>query len=373
MKGVWSLVICIFVTTICEAQVNLTNGLVGYWNFDGNAQDSSGNGNHGTVNGATLTTDRCGRPDRAYAFDGIDDFVQAGNLIPSFQNASISVWVKTTDSPTGVARGIVSKPRGAALGGFSIEFTQVGHPGGAFKFLSGINTGGGVQGGAITASTINNGMWRHLVGTIGTVGGLSRSKVYLDGQFVAEDPFTPNTNISTQPIQIGREFAVAGQSGRYFKGDIDDTRIYDRVLSAAEVLALYNLEKCQGTQQQGGGSDSGPIPGPWAGNSPPNNKDRFRVLINTGGRRLVVGQIQGNNFTSFGGLGTFNARNSLRDGNMLRLSYIPMIPSSTASGSSCCLSGLTRGSNNSNGGSGKRAVVVRSRVSRGSGRVSRRR
>jgi hypothetical protein len=126
----------------------------------------------------------------------------------------------------------------------------------------------------------------------------------------------------------------------------------------------------------GAGINAGPIAGPWAGNSPPNNKDRFTVLLNTGGRGLVVGQIQGNNFTSFGGLGTFNARHirrDLRGGNMLRLMYVPMIPTSTPSGSSCCLSGLTRGSNNSNGGSGKRAVAVRSRVSRGSGRVSHRR
>ena len=117
----------------------------------------------------------------------------------------------------------------------------------------------------------------------------------------------------------------------------------------------------------GGGTDTGPIASPGAGNSPPNNKDRFTVLLNTGGRRLVVGQLQGNNFTSFGGVGTFNARNSLRDRNMLRLSYIPMISTSTAS--ACCLSGLNR----SISGSGNRAVAVRSRVSRGSGRVSRRR
>jgi hypothetical protein len=35
-----------------------TNGLVGWWPFNGNANDESGNGNHGTVNGATLTADR---------------------------------------------------------------------------------------------------------------------------------------------------------------------------------------------------------------------------------------------------------------------------------------------------------------------------
>jgi len=34
-----------------------TNGLVGWWGFNGNAQDDSGNGNHGTINGVTLTND----------------------------------------------------------------------------------------------------------------------------------------------------------------------------------------------------------------------------------------------------------------------------------------------------------------------------
>ena len=137
--------------------------------------------------------------------------------------------------------------------------------------------------------------------------------------------------------------------------------------TAPTAAELSQLTTCGGGPTGGGGTNAGPIAGPGAGNSPPNNKDRFTVLLNTGGRRLVVGQLQGNNFTSFGGLGTFNARNSLRDGNMLRLSYIPMIPTSTAS--ACCLSGLNR----SISGSGNRAVAVRSRISRGSGRVSRRR
>jgi hypothetical protein len=45
-----------------------SNGLVAWWPFTGNAKDSSGNGNHGTVNGATLTTDRFGRNNQAYYF-----------------------------------------------------------------------------------------------------------------------------------------------------------------------------------------------------------------------------------------------------------------------------------------------------------------
>ena len=52
-----------------------TNGLVGYWGFNGNANDQSGNGNNGTVNGATLTTDRNGNANSAYSFDG-NDFIE---------------------------------------------------------------------------------------------------------------------------------------------------------------------------------------------------------------------------------------------------------------------------------------------------------
>ena len=53
----------------------LERGLVGWWKFDGDATDSSGNGNDGTVNGATLTTDRHGQANSAYSFDGVDDYI----------------------------------------------------------------------------------------------------------------------------------------------------------------------------------------------------------------------------------------------------------------------------------------------------------
>ena len=53
-----------------------TNGLVGYWPFNGNANDESGNGNHGTVNGATLSSDRNGAANSAYDFDGVSNFIK---------------------------------------------------------------------------------------------------------------------------------------------------------------------------------------------------------------------------------------------------------------------------------------------------------
>ena len=59
----------------CDLPSNLQNGLVGYWPFCGNANDESGNGNDGTVNGATLTSDRFGNVNSAYDFDGVTDHI----------------------------------------------------------------------------------------------------------------------------------------------------------------------------------------------------------------------------------------------------------------------------------------------------------
>ena len=61
---------------ITSAQVPFyvpTSGLVGYWPFNSNANDESGNGNNGTVNGATFTNDINGNSNSAYSFDGIND------------------------------------------------------------------------------------------------------------------------------------------------------------------------------------------------------------------------------------------------------------------------------------------------------------
>lgn len=73
-----------------------TNGLVGWWPFNGNANDESGNGNNGTVNGATLTQDRIGTNSSAYNFDG-GDWIQI-NYSPNFEfgagSFTLSSWSK---------------------------------------------------------------------------------------------------------------------------------------------------------------------------------------------------------------------------------------------------------------------------------------
>ncbi len=73
---------------------SLSTGLVGYWPFCGNANDVSGNGNNGELNGATLATDRFGNARNAYSFDGVYDWIQT---LPNSQftvnNLTLNVWV----------------------------------------------------------------------------------------------------------------------------------------------------------------------------------------------------------------------------------------------------------------------------------------
>ena len=86
--------------------MNLSNGLVAHWTFDGNAQDSSGRGHHGTVNGAVLTTDRCGRPNRAYLFNGNSSYINVtdhADLRPG--HITVSIWLIANALQSGAITG----------------------------------------------------------------------------------------------------------------------------------------------------------------------------------------------------------------------------------------------------------------------------
>lgn len=81
-----------------QALADLSDGLVAYFPFNGNANDTSGNGHDGTVFGATLTEDRFGNPDSAYNFDG-DDYIDipfSPQIEPDI--FSLSLWFNTTNT-----------------------------------------------------------------------------------------------------------------------------------------------------------------------------------------------------------------------------------------------------------------------------------
>src|SRR5271154_1890700 len=87
-----------------------TDSLLGWWPFTGNANDASGNGNNGTVHGATLTNDRFGNPNSAYSFDGssyID--VPESDSLELTNDFTLSAWINCQYLTPGTSGDILAK------------------------------------------------------------------------------------------------------------------------------------------------------------------------------------------------------------------------------------------------------------------------
>ncbi|HZF02663.1 MAG TPA: hypothetical protein VE344_12310 [Methylomirabilota bacterium] len=90
-----------------EAQNSLTNGLVAYYPFTGNANDASGNGHNGTVYGATLAPDRFGQSNQAYHFDGSSRIFLGNSTLISGSALTLTAWIKP-DSVSSSGMNVIS-------------------------------------------------------------------------------------------------------------------------------------------------------------------------------------------------------------------------------------------------------------------------
>ncbi|MDG1139609.1 MAG: BspA family leucine-rich repeat surface protein [Opitutales bacterium] len=216
---------------------NLNFGLVAWYPFDGNASDMSGNGNHGTVNGATLGTDRHGAAGKAYSFDGVDDYiVSSGNTFDTQDKGTISLWFNDV-STTNSGGGILGSRRGYVQGDFLIGNLESGD-GFRVLFWNSKNSAWAGWGSGIE-TTLSK--WNHLLLTW-EKNGSSVLKFNNNQVQQAVDSF---------PIFGENLLYIGSESFEYFTsfpavhfhGLVDEVRIYDRALSASEVLSLYNLEK----------------------------------------------------------------------------------------------------------------------------------
>ncbi len=216
-----------------------TNGLVAYYPFNGNANDASGNGNNGTVNGATLTTDRFGNINSTYLFKNKTDFIDlTGKNIAGVGNSqrSIFIWVKTNDS-TQYMR-LISTGTSAAGQAFNIILMYNGVP-----VVMGYHPSDYLPN---TGLHIADNQW-HQVGV--TYDG-AFIKIYVDGvlqnssnQFLTTG-LVPGGIISYNTSGNNNYFGAPNDPGlsniNRFTGSLDDIAIYNRALSATEIQNLYN-------------------------------------------------------------------------------------------------------------------------------------
>jgi hypothetical protein len=206
-----------------------TNGLVGWWPFNGNANDESGNGNNGTVNGATLTSDRNGVTNNAYDFNGNGDFINCGNL-PSLnitESISISVWLKISDFNND--HGIVSK---------SGLFDLITNSNNSTPPLDKIRWNAG-NSFLFSGPSIQLNQWIHITSVYNHLSG---HEIYMNGILVSSDNITgsvqPNT---TYDLYLGshQPFNVNYWS---WSGKLDDIGIWNRALTDCEIKDLYNSQ-----------------------------------------------------------------------------------------------------------------------------------
>ena len=249
-------------TSSLSAQIP-SNGLVAWYPFNGNANDESGNGNHGVVNGATLTTDRFGNPNSAYHFDGVDDFIR---LVKSdtadFSNGfTISFWVQVEAVPTtycslnGIATfdmianqvntdydfGAWFSDQGQLHLGYSGLWTPNNYmstqlypeqwtPSEESRYVS-------------ISSTNDESDWHHVVLQIN--GAIVR--IWLDGKWLGEYANYYSGGIITTDILLGKDVFISTYNNLYetfFKGKVDDVAWFNQLIPSDSVQALFSDDQC---------------------------------------------------------------------------------------------------------------------------------
>ena len=215
-----------------QLPTNLQNGLVAYYPFCNNANDISGNGNNGTVNGATLTDDRFGTVNSAYSFNGSNSYIDFGNLNYISTGVSgeftVSFWVNIRSfTPSG--QGNQAMLFGDEIGQNNGVLFQMHSQQGFGTYIAG---GSGYYINQLPQINI----WKHYVVVQNTTG----QYLYIDG--ILWGRLTSLTNSETSdPTRIGYFYQLtSGGSGRPLDGKIDDIFIFNRALSVCEIQQLYS-------------------------------------------------------------------------------------------------------------------------------------
>lgn len=234
MKKTITLSLFSLFTLIGIAQVP-TNGLVSSYSFNqGNANDETSN-NDGTVTGATITSDRFGNNSKAYSLDGIDDFIDFGD-VAAFQmginDFSISFWMYYD---TDQLAQVIGKRR--SLTPYDQYCVLIGNVSGVPYASADVST-------FLRTGSVNRvnyagdlkGNWHHVVLTHDYDGA---SSMYVDNILISS-----SSTIFTGTLDIlGTSFVVGFfdyDSGYYYNGKIDDIYIYNQVLSLIDISNLFN-------------------------------------------------------------------------------------------------------------------------------------
>ena len=247
MKKAIMIIISLCLATLLggTASADITDNLVAYYPFNGNANDESGNGNHGTVYYAQPIEDHCGE---RFDFDGEASYVEI-LYSPQMEPTafSLSLWFQTNMSSIGTMWSSDNADR-KCTHGVNLLMEK-----GKVKFAVD-RVGCGANGKRIFSNDrLNDGEWHHVVaiykGKRQTNGRIKGDlEMYVDGA-KQDDSKYGRYDPTGAIIRIGNKRRWAGgkqevENKFFFEGIIDEVRLYSSVLSESEIEDLYDQGPC---------------------------------------------------------------------------------------------------------------------------------
>jgi PKD repeat protein len=197
------------------------NGLEGFWTFNGNTNDVSGKGNHGTGSNVVLTTDRAGNPNSAYSFNGISSRIVTTNVPNITGSYTMSAWIYPNNQ--GNWSSIMDCRPHSNSGGVALlnSFNY-------FMFITSNNT--------YSNSSFNINNWIHVV----VVYTGSLKLIYINGVLDKSQSQTTSISPTIEPFVFGDRGVISSSPGNYFNGKLDEIGFWNRALTQQEITAYYN-------------------------------------------------------------------------------------------------------------------------------------
>jgi hypothetical protein len=227
------LLFSVLFTTMSFAQVPSylpTSGLVGWWPFNGNANDESVNGNNGTNNGATLTTDRNGNVNSAYSFDGVNNYITTNSLLNASEDFSFSCWVNSNNNSNQMILNTIPH----TIIAFSINPWWAGAGNIGLLYGTGGSSGWLNPDFSFSNPNLYQGVWvNHLIVKNGLYW-----KFYQNGVLIHNYYATSNPASTISQLVFGH--CDPSLCSETFNGKIDDIGMWNRALTDCEIQNLYN-------------------------------------------------------------------------------------------------------------------------------------
>jgi len=231
----------VFIITNSYADIN--QGLILHFQFEENSEDASGNGNNGTSYGIQYQDGVVGK---SAFFDGIDDYIliKQSNTLNNLQTMSLSYWIKyykPTSGTNNVSVVIANGPDRPTplIDGF---YTYCEHYGISHKLGKwGDNTNASVTAPLDAKIALSEQQFHFITFIVDEY----TIKIYRNAKFIEENERNSKL-ISRSEFDwfLGKNGDVPEKYAYYLNGNIDELRVYNRVISQSEILDLYYQYEC---------------------------------------------------------------------------------------------------------------------------------